>query len=220
MNNLTTIIIFFASVSTLCAQPGSFKPTAASQYKETLMNRRFSMEAMKLSVSQPSNYTEVKQYVPPFDCISKVHKRNILGSNIAYVFIKKDSSVAIVLALLERDTDDYKRTERTMRFLHRGLRGSPDSVWLYNARGRADMVNHSLHFLSNEELKPSNAENGVEFFMDCSNLLLDKYQIARGIVFDKKYRGICEVYYFSRVGRKVNIDKEIKKTRKLISYAK
>ncbi|HEY9534633.1 MAG TPA: hypothetical protein VIQ77_08860, partial [Mucilaginibacter sp.] len=206
--------------NSLRAQPGTFKPTAESQYKENLVIRRYSIDAMRVVFKKPSNYIEVKQYVAPFNCMSAIHKYNILGSHIAYAFLKKDSSVAIVFALLERDTADYRRTAATMKFLHRNYRGSPDSVWLYNARGRADTTSHPLQFFSPDRLRTYNADSGVEFFLDCSNLLLDKYQVSRGIVLDKKYRGITEIYYFTRVGKKVDMEKEIESTKKMFSYKK
>jgi len=205
MKILFSITVFLLGYSSLHAQ----KFTKEQLYKEELGIRSETMNAMSIKIKRPSKYNEVKYYVPPFDCVSAIHKYKVPGSNITYVFIKKDSSAAIIIVAMARDTASYLRYKKTLNFWHPGNRYDPDSVWRYNAKGVADTVNHPFKTFSSHALQSSNADEGSEFFLDCSNIFMDNYQVARGIILNKKYRGITEIYYFKRVGSKVDIDKEI-----------
>ncbi|MES2427639.1 MAG: hypothetical protein V4560_11740 [Bacteroidota bacterium] len=195
-------------------------PRNAIELEEQRLNiLQLGVKAMGVSVTTPAKYIEINHSILPFICQAPPYPR--MGSHIFFAFLKKDSSVMITIALLERDSLDYVRDKATInRVRPDAILYNPDKVWRYNFQDLADTINHKSQFYSAKKLKNFNADSGVEFYMTCTNLFLDKYKIERAIILDKKYRGIIEIYYFVRQNAVVNIKKELKNAPKMISYIK
>jgi len=169
-----------------------------------------------ITVVCPKGYTEIKGPWNFFNCIAP--NQNVLsGSTPNFGFIKKDSSVVITIAFIQRDSAVYKSD----RELFKGLKNyDPDSVWRINFKYRVDSVNHSYMLFDKAKLKAFNADGGVEFNMNCTNLYMDNYNIAKAVTINKKYRGIVEIYYFTREHTKTDIEKEVGNASSMVSFKK
>ncbi|TSJ43972.1 hypothetical protein FO440_07265 [Mucilaginibacter corticis] len=173
-----------------------------------------------ITVACPKGYNEIKDPWTFFNCIAP-NKEVLSGSNPNFAFIKKDSSVVITIAFIQRDSATYESDRALMKGLRPDWKNyDPDTVWMINFKYRVDSVNHSYMLFDKAKLKPFNADAGVEFYMDCTNLYMDDYKIAKAVTINKKYRGIVEIYYFTRQHTKIDIEKELYNASSMVSFKK
>lgn len=184
----------------------------SSQQKEEdrLKAKDKKVELLNVKISCPANYSEIEGYISPFNCPAN-------GSSIDYGFIRKDSSIVIIISMIHLDSvmaTIMKKARPDQK------KYDPDSTWIYNYRGQQPSVSPAPTFIKPELLKKCGADVGIWFSKTCPVLLLDHYQVSRGMILSKKNYGIVEIYYFVRQNAKVDIEKEMQKNTGTLIFLK
>jgi len=200
--------------------PESYLPLA-EQEELWLQRRQYKINKIGVSVHTPPSFSEISSF-------RILSPRN--SSSSSYTFVNKDSTVLIVIALMQRDSVDYAK-DAALATIHVGLfehsvKGSPryyekydpDLQWYINFKADIDSVVFKPVFYQSDQLKRFNAEDGVQFKKTYQDLHLGKYETARNITLNRKYRGIIEIQYFTVPNANVNIEKEVQMAAQMISF--
>lgn len=163
---------------------------------------------MQVSVHKPPMFKEIRRELP-VPCNT---------SSSTFTFIKNDSTVLITISLFDRDSLDYNDDVAFMK-KHRPFHNyKPNDQWITNFKGSVDSTNVKPVFYCQDRLKQYNADDGVEFLSLCPRMFLDKYQLAKTIVLNKKFHGIIEIHYFTRQNSKIQIIKEIENGARMVRF--
>lgn len=207
---MKTVLLFILLFSTtLKAQNPITNIQSQSEEEIRLKREYYTLKKIGASVRPPLKFTRHLGLLP-FYCNT---------STFQYAYVNKDSSVLIGISLMPTDSAFYKRDKEIGKMLHPGLKNyDPNDQWKIGFKADVDSIHFKPIFYSEKKLRAFNAENGVEFYKTCPNLLLNKYKVARVIRLNKKYRGIIEIHYFIRNDANIDIEKLVNDCPQMVSY--
>ncbi|MGV3760913.1 hypothetical protein [Parapedobacter sp.] len=95
-----------------------------------------------------------------------------------------------------------------------------DKVYLAHIIRFADTINHKItYYKPNFLIKKYNADNGGEFYRNCTSMYEEKYPYSKVVFIQKKGRGCIEIsYFFKEPTTHEQIEKIIDETAGVIRY--
>lgn len=225
---ITIILCLFISISIVTygqraiVDDGPESKLSFKKQEELRLNRRSKFEKkLGIVVQTPKGFHEMST-------LSMRSPEYSSSSN--YIYVNKDSSIMIVIAILGRDSTAYAKdaamAKKAPDFFAAWAKGAstytgvydPDIQWYINYHSRVDSSVFKPFYYAPQRLEAYNVDNGVEFIKAYKEPYLNKYEIIRNVTLNKKYKGIIEIQYFKLHNTKADLEKLITSGSKMIFF--
>lgn len=168
------------------------------------------LKDLNMEFTMPKGYIEIDSICSEYNGGNGKHH-----GPYYYILGSKDSSVLICVS------NSYPtKTAETNFKKYRFASNNPFTGYLHDAYKRADdTTNHKLtHYPKKYLQKSSYADDGGEYFINCTKPFKEKYYPVKEIYLHKYGNGDITITYFCKKETASNIDTYIKQTAKMLKY--